>query len=61
MTDAETRAMQLFPPKYTAETWVRRQPDVNAPLRAAYIQGWKDRTRLVVSQHNNTSRLNNSK
>lgn len=55
MTDAETRAMQLFPPKYTAETWVRRQPDVNAPLRAAYIQGWKDRTRLVVSQHNTTT------
>lgn len=42
MTDAELRAMQLFPPKYTVETWVRRQPDVNAPLRAAYVKGFQE-------------------
>ena len=52
MTDAEIRAMQLYPPKYIRETWKRTDPDINAPLRAAYIQGWRDRTRLAVSQHN---------
>lgn len=61
MTDAEIRAMQLYPPKYIRETWKRTDPDINAPLRAAYIQGWRDRTRLAVSQHNNAPKLNNSK
>lgn len=42
MTDAETRALELFPPKYNAETWVWRQPDVNAPLRAAYVKGFQE-------------------
>ena len=61
MSDAEPRAMQLYPPKYIRETWKRVDPDINAPLRAAYIQGWRDRTRLAVSQHNKTPKLNNSK
>lgn len=61
MTDAETRALELYPPKYIRETWKREDPDINAPLRAAYIQGWKDRTRLVVSQHNKTPKLKDSK
>lgn len=42
MTDAERRALELFPPKYIRETWVRKQADVNAPLRAAYLKGVQD-------------------
>lgn len=39
MTPQE-KALELYPPKYIAETWVRRDPDVNAPLRAAYLEGF---------------------
>ncbi len=39
---AERRALELFPPKYIAETWRRQDPDRNAPLRAAYVKGCKD-------------------
>lgn len=42
MGEAELRALEIFPHKYTAETWVRRQPDVNAPLRAAYVRGFQE-------------------
>lgn len=42
MTDAEQRALELYPPKFIRETWVRADPDVNAPLRAAYVKGWQD-------------------
>lgn len=40
--DIEQRALELFPPKYIAETWRRQDPDRNAPLRAAYVKGCKD-------------------
>ena len=43
MSDAERRALELFPPTYTAETWVRKMPDVNLPLRRAYVRGWQDK------------------
>ena len=39
MSTAEQRALDLYPPKYTRDTWIRQQPDVNAPLRQAYILG----------------------
>ncbi|WP_406042728.1 hypothetical protein [Succinimonas sp.] len=39
---AEQRALELFPPKYIAETWVRQDPDRNAPLRAAYVKGYME-------------------
>ena len=42
MTDAEIRAMQLYPPKYIRETWKREDPDINAPLRAAYVRGFQE-------------------
>ena len=42
MSKAETRALELYPPKYIRETWVRTEPDVNAPLRDAYVKGHKD-------------------
>ena len=42
MTDAEQRALELYPPKYIRETWVRADPDTNAPLRAAYVKGWNE-------------------
>ena len=46
MSTAEQRALDLYPPKYTRDTWIRQQPDVNAPLRQAYIlgrnEGYKD-------------------
>lgn len=48
MTDAETRALELYPPKYIRKTWVRTEPDVNAPLRAAYVQGWKDKENTIL-------------
>ena len=34
--------MQLYPPKYIRETWVRADPDINAPLRAAYLKGFQE-------------------
>ena len=40
MSDAERKALELYPPKFNAETWVRKLPDVNAPLRRAYVEGW---------------------
>ena len=42
MSDAEIRAMQLYPPKYIRETWKREDPDINAPLRAAYLKGFQE-------------------
>ena len=41
MTEAERKALELYPPKYIRETWIRTQPDVNAPLRRAFVEGWK--------------------
>lgn len=52
MTDAETLALELFPPKYNADTWKRRQPDVNAPLRAAYVRGFQE-SQQQQNTHNN--------
>lgn len=37
----EEKAMELYPPKHIKETWVRKDPDVNAPLRAAFLIGVK--------------------
>ena len=42
MSKAETRALELYPPKYIRETWVRTEPDVNAPLRDAYVKGFQE-------------------
>lgn len=42
MSKAETRALELYPPKYIRETWVRTEPDVNTPLRDAYVKGYND-------------------
>lgn len=39
MTDAERRALELYPPQYIRETWKRTEPDINAPLRDAYVKG----------------------
>jgi len=47
MSDAEKRALELFPPKHIRETWVRTDPDINAPLRAAYVKGWQDTIEIV--------------
>ena len=41
MTEAERRALEIYPPKYIAETWVRKPADVNAPLRRAFVEGWQ--------------------
>ena len=41
MTEAEERALELYPPKFIAETWVRKPADVNIPLRRAFVEGWK--------------------
>jgi hypothetical protein len=54
MSDAERRALELYPPKHIRETWVRADPDINAPLRAAYVKGWND-------AQNKKPILNNSK
>ena len=42
MSDAEKWALELFPPKYIRETWKRTEPDVNAPLRDAYVKGFQE-------------------
>ena len=42
MSSAEKRALELYPPKYIRETWKRTEPDVNAPLRDAYVKGFQD-------------------
>lgn len=42
MTEAEERALEKYPPKYIAETWVRKPADVNIPLRRAYVEGWNE-------------------
>lgn len=42
MSTAEQRALELYPPKYIAETWRRADPDRNAPLRAAYVKGFQE-------------------
>lgn len=42
MSNAEKRALELYPPKYIRETWIRTEPDVNAPLRDAYVKGFQD-------------------
>ena len=42
MSKPEERALELYPPKHIRETWVRTDPDINAPLRAAYVKGWQD-------------------
>lgn len=42
MSKAEQRALELYPPKYIRETWVRTGPDVNAPLRDAYVKGFQE-------------------
>ena len=39
MSNAEKRALELYPPKNIRETWKRTGPDVNAPLRDAYVKG----------------------
>lgn len=42
MSNAEKRALELYPPKYIRETWKRTEPDVNAPLRDAYVKGFQE-------------------
>ena len=42
MSNAEKRALELYPPKNIRETWKRTGPDVNAPLRDAYVKGFQD-------------------
>ena len=42
MSKPEKQALELYPPKYIRETWIRTEPDVNAPLRDAYVKGWQD-------------------
>lgn len=42
MSSAEKRALELYPPKYIRETWVRTEPDVNTPLRDAYVKGFQE-------------------
>ena len=54
MSNAEKRALELYPPKYIRETWKRTEPDVNAPLRDAYVKGFQE------GQDNNLI-FNNSK
>lgn len=41
MSEAERKALELYPPKFIAETWVRHPADVNIPLRRAFVEGWK--------------------
>lgn len=47
MTDAEKRALELYPPRYIRETWKRTEPDVNAPLRDAYVKGCNDTSAIL--------------
>lgn len=42
MNIAEKRALEIYPPKYIRETWVRTEPDVNTPLRDAYVRGFQE-------------------
>lgn len=42
MAEAEQRALELYPPQYIRETWKRTEPDVNAPLRDAYVKGFHE-------------------
>lgn len=44
MTDMtpEEIALEKYPPKYIAETWIRRDSDVNAPLRKAFLEGYNE-------------------
>ena len=42
MSNAEKRALELYPPQYIRETWKRTEPDVNAPLRDAYVKGFQE-------------------
>ena len=42
MSKAEERALELYPPQYIRETWKRTEPDVNAPLRDAYVKGFQE-------------------
>lgn len=42
MSSAEKRALELYPPQYIRETWKRTEPDVNAPLRDAYVKGFQE-------------------
>ena len=37
----EEIALEKYPPKYIAETWIRRDSDVNAPLRKAFLEGFE--------------------
>lgn len=48
MSNAEQRALELYPPKYIRETWVRTEPDVNAPLRDAYVKGFQEGYSLAL-------------
>ena len=50
MSKAETRALELYPPKYIRETWIRTEPDVNAPLRDAYVKGVQDGYFLALDE-----------
>lgn len=38
----EEKALELYPPKYIRETWTRRDPDINAPLREAFLRGCRE-------------------
>lgn len=40
MITAEQKALEKYPPKYIAETWVRKPADVNTPLRRAFVEGY---------------------
>lgn len=48
MSNAEKRALELYPPKYIRETWKRTEPDVNAPLRDAYVKGVQEGYSLAL-------------
>lgn len=54
MSDAERRALEKYPPKYIAETWVRKPADVNIPLRRAFVEGFNE-------ANNDHTNLNDSK
>ena len=57
MSKAEQRALELYPPKYIRETWVRTEPDVNTPLRDAYVKGFQEgyflALDIVIQQQSN--------
>jgi hypothetical protein len=52
MSKAEQRALELYPPKYIRETWVRTEPDVNTPLRDAYVKGFEEGYSLALDTEN---------